>query len=431
MHYKKHLKIIILLIPFVLCISNVKAYDIKDAINIMISKNNQLNIAKRKLEIAFIQKPKVITEFLPNVLIEINKTFYNSQNSTKLSSYDKELLIIALEQEILSGGSTIAKIIASEISLSSVYQEYNKALNNLILKVIELYQKVLCTREMVKIQGKSVDIARKNIEKSKLQVRIGGETKDSIFRAKSELATLESNLESFILQQRQAELYFRYYVGQDAPKLMNSINIRKYSMVATMTILKKLVNSQNSDLIIYHNNLNYSKQSINMATSALLPKISIFVNKLSSHYHNSIDSVKEILNFRNYGIKMQIPLFYKGGVQYLSILEAKKISSKQEAVLKDIISRVQTETHDLWYHHMSEKNMFKIANIAEDNARSSYLSVQDEFIAGAKLITDIIKRQYDYNNCIIARLKQESHYILSLFKIYNLSSTLSGIMNKT
>ena len=65
MNFGNLLKIIILIIIFSVNINFAKAYNLNDAINSTLINNDQIQAAKKKLEIAILAKPKAMTEFLP------------------------------------------------------------------------------------------------------------------------------------------------------------------------------------------------------------------------------------------------------------------------------------------------------------------------------------------------------------------------------
>lgn len=436
----------IMLFTFIISISVklANAYNLNDAINSALINNDQIQVAKKKLEIAILEKPKAMTEFLPNVSAELNKTFLNPDSLTTRdpsgvetipSSFNKNSFAFSIEQDIFTGGSTIAKIAAADATINAAYQEYNKSLNEIILKAIQSYQNVLTYRELVKIQKESVDMAQKSVEKATITVKTGAETKTSLFKSKASLANIKSNLENYLVKQNQAESSFQHLIGEEAPEKMDMIDIKKYPKIDSFDNLKIMVNAQNPDLLAAKNNLKASKQGINLQASQLLPKVSLFANRSNDRYSDSKDDIVS-RNFKTgfqgntYGIKMSIPLLYKGGVQYLNISEAKKKSKQIEYSLKDTISNVQAQINDLWKNYTSSENVYKLAGVAEYNAYQTYLSAQAEFDVGAVTIMNVIEDQNTYNALTIARLQKENEYKLSSFQVYNLIGNLPQVISE-
>ena len=201
------------------------AYSLKDAVNSTLLNNEGLQIEKKKLEIAILEKPKAATEFLPSINIDLNKTFYNPNNAEDTpyngkSSFNNESFGLSIQQDIFTGGSTIAKIASADAKINSAYQIYNKALNDMILKAIQNYQNVLTYRELVKVQQTNVDMAQKSVEKATITVKTGAETKTSLFLAKANLASMKSNFEDYSVGKTQAEAGFQYIVGEKAPNII-------------------------------------------------------------------------------------------------------------------------------------------------------------------------------------------------------------------
>lgn len=432
------LKIIILIIISSVNINFTKAYNLNDAINSTLINNDQIQVAKKTLEITILAKPKAMTEFLPNVSAELNKTFTNPDSLTikettgKIDtiprSFNKNTFAFAIEQDIFTGGSTIAKLAAADAEINAAYQEYNKSLNEIILNAITSYQNVLTIRELVRVQKENVDMAQKSVEKATITVKTGAETKTSLFMAKASLAAMKSNLEDYLVQQNQAESSYLYLIGEEAPKKMDMIDVNKYPKIDSFDKLKIMVNAQNPDLLAIKNKLKASKQLINIQASVLLPRVSLFANRSISD--NTPSNINKTDNGNTYGIKMSIPLLYKGGVQYLNISEAKKKSKQTEYSLKDTINNVNFKTSDVWKTYISSENIYKSYLSSEDNYYKTYLSTQSEFDVGAKTLMEVINRQRDYNTAIINRLQKEKDYKLSSFKIYNLIGNLPQVISQ-
>ena len=115
MNRNNFLKKVALTLFFISNVAFAGAYNLKDAVNSALSNTERVHMAKKKLEIAILEKPKAATEFLPTINIELNKTFYNPSNPNSVqyngqSSFNKESFGLSIQQDIFTGGSTIAKI---------------------------------------------------------------------------------------------------------------------------------------------------------------------------------------------------------------------------------------------------------------------------------------------------------------------------------
>eukprot|EP00919_Chromeraceae_sp_WS-2016_P034168 GHVR01081003.1.p1 GENE.GHVR01081003.1~~GHVR01081003.1.p1 ORF type:complete len:397 (+),score=59.89 GHVR01081003.1:573-1763(+) len=377
-------------------ISNIAfagAYSLKDAVNSTLLNNDQLQIAKKRLEIAILEKPKAAAEFLPSINAELDKTFYNPSDTTLYagkSSFNKESFGLSIKQDIFTGGSTIAKIAAADAKINSAYQDYNKALNDMILKTIQSYQNVLMYRELVKVQQTNVDMAQKSVEKATITVRTGAETKTALFLAKANLAAMKSNLEEYFVGRIQVESNFQYLIGEEAPKVMEQIDVIKYAKIKNFDEFTTLVNIQNPDLIKAKSDFKASKQGINIAAAGLLPRVNLFANAARPKYSDK-DLGKNDFKGNTYGIGVSIPLFK--GSQYLEISDAKKKGKAAEFGVRDAIYKIRSDTVSTWNKYISSDSIYKSARVSEDNYYQTYISSQAEFDVGARTIMDVIEVQ--------------------------------------
>ena len=411
------------------------AYSLKDAVNSTLLNNEGLQIEKKKLEIAILEKPKAATEFLPSINIDLNKTFYNPNNAEDTpyngkSSFNNESFGLSIQQDIFTGGSTIAKIASADAKINSAYQIYNKALNDMILKAIQNYQNVLTYRELVKVQQTNVDMAQKSVEKATITVKTGAETKTSLFLAKANLASMKSNLEDYLVGKTQAESNFQYLVGEKAPTIMEPIEIKNYAKIKNFDKFTTLVNARNPDLIKAKNAFKVSKQGVNIAAAGLLPQVNLFANASRSKQSDN-NLLTPAFKGNTYGVGVNIPLLYKGGIQYLNISEAKKKSKITEISVRDVVSKIRSDAVSTWNKYISSENIYESSRVAEDNFYQTYLSTQSEFDVGAKTLIEVINRQRDYNDNTIKRLSKERDYKVSLFEIYNLIGNLPKVIQNS
>jgi|APCry1669188879_1035177.scaffolds.fasta_scaffold19025_2 outer membrane protein len=414
----------------------VWAYGLKDAVNSTLLNNEQLQVEKKKLEIAILEKPKAATEFLPNINATLNKTFYNPSNPQSFggqSAFNKELFGLNIQQDIFTGGSTIAKIAQADANINAAYQNYNRALNKMILNTVQSYQNVLTSREFVKVQQTNVNMAQKSLEKAEITVKTGAETKTSLFLAKANLASMKSDLEDYLVGRTKAESDFQYFVGEEAPKVMEQIDVKKYTKIKNFDEFKVLVNTQNPDLIEVKNMLKASKQGVNLAASGLLPSVNLFANSSRPKYSENNPYKNNSSDFKGntYGVGVSVPLLYKGGVQYLNISEAKKRSKSVEFSVRDVMSLIQSQTIGRWSKYTSSENIYASSRVAEENYYQTYLSTQSEFDVGAKTLIEVINRQRDYNDNVIKKLYKERDYKISLFEMYNLVGNLPKIIQSS
>jgi len=403
------------------------SYNLDNAISSALESNQQIEIAKKKLKIAILEKSRPIADFLPNISLELDQ-FFHYPESMKSGTNDVKLKI---DQEIFTGGSTLLKFIQADIKINALYHDYNKTLNQVILKTIESYQNLLTSREIVDIQNTNVKIAKKHLKQALFQVQNGSETRTTLLRAKTYLADVESNLEKYLFDLIKAESDFRYIIGTKAPTHMDSINLSQFSKINNLESLKYLVMLNNPDILNAKCILHAYRQEIKFQKSYLMPRITLFGQIWRDGYLKENDVFQKNISPRKnaYGIKIHIPLFYKGGTQYFNIFEAKSKASLQKHSLQDVINSVERRVYQVWNGYNSNANIYKLSLQAEFNAYKAYKSTKAEFNVGAKTLIELINRQNDYNYLIIKRMIKENDYISSFFQIGNLIGDLPKVFN--
>ena len=430
---KKNICLIILLsILFIFSyFSFVYAYDLKDAVDSVLRNNKQLQISQKKLESVILEKKQVITEFLPNINLEWAKIFENPSDKMSYygaSSFNTEFFTLSIKQDIYTGGSTIAKLSVYDAKIESAYQEYNKFRNEIILRTVQSYQNVLTYREITKVHQINVRMAKKSVEKAKINIKSGSETKSVIFLARAHLSSLQSDLADCVLRKNQAYSSFKYFVGEEPPITMKAIEVKKYAKIQNINEFEALVYNQNPSLIKVRSDSKLLKKEINVLSSALLPRVHLFTNIIKPKISENNYSTRPFKG-NQYGVSIIVPLLYKGGIQYLNISDMKKKSQSHELNVRDMTDKILSQTINVWDQYISSQKIYKLSQIAEDNYYQVYLSAKSEFNIGAKTLIELISKQRNYNDYRIKRIFKERDYTLSLFEIYNLTGNLLQVIN--
>jgi len=412
---------------------DANAYNLNDAVTATLQNNQQIQVLKKRLEIEILAKPKVAAEFFPTVNSKLDRTYYDYKDlsGAKLpKKYNQGSLSLTIEQNIFAGGGTIARMLAADAQINAAYQDYAKELNRLIYGAIESYQKVLTLRELVKIQKESAVMAEDTVEKARITVDSGSETKTSLLDAEANLARVRSDLASYESQKSQVESSFEYYTGTKAPEKIEEINTEKYVKVPSLKDLEVLISQKNPDILKAKHSLKASKQGVNSAASKLSPRVNVFgrvTRQDGPLYYKDNPLYSQIRNDNNtYGISMDIPLFHMG--DYVGISEARKANKQSEFNLRDVTNRVKAQTYSTWDQYISSGNVYDLSLQAEESQHQAYLGMKTEFEVGARSILDVTTAQQRYNMTMIDRLNKENEKKMTLFKIYELVGNLPEVV---
>lgn len=398
---------IVLFIIFFLLSYNIYAYELRDAIKDAINYNKELYALKEELAISGLAKPKAATEFLPDVSIEWKKIRNNSN--------DEEKSKLKFKQELYAGGRSIAKIAAADAKIAAADNIYKEKVNDIIYDVISAYHNIMTIRGQIRFMKNDLVMAQKNLERANIGVRLGAYNKSEIFYAKSYLSEQQVVLEDYQRQLAIKESHFEYHTGKKLPEDCKSVKLKKYEeyidKYQDIQSLAVLSNKSNKA----KNELEESKQNINISASEVLPKANFFA---------SVGDIEEKVK-KKYGIEVSIPIF--NAVNYINISNSKKNKELKEYQLKDVVKSIINDLNNALVKYKATKNILNMHKISEEYNYKTLLSAREELSMGSINISQIIEIQKEYNKSAINRLKKEEIYSLSIFEIYKIIGDLTAI----
>jgi outer membrane protein len=415
----------------------VNAYNLNDAIAKSLQNSEKIKSEQQKLRVALLEKPKAVSGFLPNISADLKKTFYQDKlpgvsSEQRFPNYNQGSLNLIIQQEVYSGGSTLSKIVQSDAIINAAYQNYTKALNEVIYKTVQTYQQVLNIKEALRVQKENVRMSKKSVEKASVTVKSGSETKTSLLAAKSNLADMERSLANYKTQLMQSEAAFEYYIGERAPDNMEKIDLDSYKKIPSLKDFQTLVMNNNPDIQIAKSNFKATKEGVKIATAGLFPTVTAFgqfarQDGSTTQLNNNSAQQRTIRSDSNtYGLQMHIPIFNKAQ-NYIAIAESRRTNKQYEHNLKDFVRSIHAQTISDWDSYITNTHIYKLALEAEDNYYQTYKAVQTEYEAGAKTIFNVINSQRNYNDAIVSRLQAERDEKLALFGLYKLGGKLQEI----
>ena len=200
----------------------------------------------------------------------INK--YGSGNNTQLAARDATAKVTQL---ITDFGLTDSTVRTSELGLKQSRAIETQIKNDLLLRALTAYLRLIQARESVRYAEESVENIKKQTELEDAAVSAGGGLTSDVLQAKTQLAGAQARLIQFegVLSSSQHE--FRYVFGL-LPKDLNSLLLTKpvFNLLPeTIEEAEKITLRNNPSLKTAIINKEIGKEAINTARASLFPTI--------------------------------------------------------------------------------------------------------------------------------------------------------------
>ena len=200
----------------------------------------------------------------------INK--YGSGNNTQLAARDATAKVTQL---ITDFGLTDSTVKTSELGLKQSRAIETQIKNDLLLRALTAYLRLIQARESVRYAEESVENIKKQTELEDAAVSAGGGLTSDVLQAKTQLAGAQARLIQFEGVLSSAQHEFRYVFGL-LPKDLNSLLLTKpvFNLLPeTIEEAEKITLRNNPSLKTALINKEIGKEAINTARASLFPTI--------------------------------------------------------------------------------------------------------------------------------------------------------------
>ena len=180
-----------------------------------------------------------------------------------------------ITQTITDFGFTRSTVKTSKLSFEQTQAMQKQIINDVLLRAITAYLRVIQARESVKFAAQSVNNIKKQTELEDAAVSAGGGLTSDVLQAKTQLAGAQARQIQFEGVLSAARHEFEY-VFEIFPKDLNSLQLLKSvfdDLPKTIEEAEQITLKKNPSLIAARFSTDISKEAINTAKTSLFPKI--------------------------------------------------------------------------------------------------------------------------------------------------------------
>ena len=180
-----------------------------------------------------------------------------------------------ITQTITDFGFTRSSVQTSKLSFQQTQAMQKQIKNDILLRAITAYLRVIQSRESVKFAAQSVNNIKKQTELEDAAVTAGGGLTSDVLQAKTQLAGAQARQIQFEGVLSAAKHEFEY-VFETFPRDLNSLMLLKSvfnDLPKTVEEAEKITLKKNPSLVAARISTDISKEAINTAKTSLFPKI--------------------------------------------------------------------------------------------------------------------------------------------------------------
>ena len=257
--------------------NEVTFFDIKSSLKGVLNNHKMITATKNDIEAAKFRVKQARGGFFPTFDLTGNYGHENiikhgQMNNTGMMARDTTAKIT---QTITDFGFTRSTVKTSKLSFEQTQAMQKQIINDVLLRAITAYLRVIQARESVKFAAQSVNNIKKQTELEDAAVSAGGGLTSDVLQAKTQLAGAQARQIQFEGVLSAARHEFEY-VFEIFPKDLNSLQLLKSvfdDLPKTIEEAEQITLKKNPSLIAARFSTDISKEAINTAKTSLFPKI--------------------------------------------------------------------------------------------------------------------------------------------------------------
>lgn len=257
--------------------SQESSFDLKNSLQEVLRNHKTIAASKTDIEAAKLRVKQSKGGFYPSLDVTANYGHeniikYGPGNNTQLTARDATA---KLTQTIMDFGLTESTVKTSKLSLKQTVALEKQIKNDILLRALTAYLRVIQSRESVKFAKQSVANIKKQTELEDAAVVAGGGLTSDVLQAKTQLAGAQARQIQFegVLDAAKHEFV---YVFEKFPENLNSLSLTKSvldKLPPNLSEAEKIVLKNNPSLVAARISTEIGKEAINTAKSSLFPKI--------------------------------------------------------------------------------------------------------------------------------------------------------------
>lgn len=338
---KSALVCITITIFFCLSSTFAQAITIQEAITLAIQNSTELEIERKKTELAGYSKADAVSMFLPNANYGMRKGDRKTSISTLKDKLKEDTKTLTVSQPLFTGFQGVSRVKEAIHKTAAAKENMNFRKNEIALMTAESYLNILKLRNITELEAQEIVDYKKLLELARKKLELG----DIEY---SELSKFETQNQNTILQYEESkakllqyELSFELLTKQKPEGLSRPL---VHSNLKNLDDTLILAQKQNPKVKSAQHALKAAKTAVMAESGKVLPKVLLSFqheHQQSSYYFNGQTITNKVIY-----LDINIPIFQSGS-EYAGIAKANKqkqiANLENKLVVEELEQKVRAE----------------------------------------------------------------------------------------
>jgi TolC family type I secretion outer membrane protein len=387
------------------------AQSLQDALVSAYLTNSDLESQRAALRATDELVPQALSGWRPTLSIDSNAFHNDVDQSGDTHNFNTLSSGLTLEQELYSGGETVANTQRAERLVRVERARLDAIEQNVLLSAVTAYTDVVAAQAVLDFAIQNESRLRRQLQATQDRFQVGEVTRTDVAQADARLSGAIADRVRAEGDLAAVKATYRQVINQEPVKL--EVPGPLAGLPATETEAHQLAEVGNPNIAAAQFNLAAARADVSVAEAALLPRLSLRGElTYSKDPTPSVDSQRDA----SIGANLRVPL-YQGGGEYARVRQTKQTVRQRQDDLESTFRSVRDEVTNSWEALItattqidSRAAQVRANEIAVEGARQ-------EALVGQRTTLDVLDQESDLFSSQVDLVQSRRDQVVASYRL--------------
>ena len=387
------------------------AQSLQDALVSAYLTNSDLASERAALRATDELVPQALSGWRPTLSIDSNAIHNDIDRSGDSHNFNTLSTGLALQQELYSGGETVANTQRAERLVRSERARLEATEQTVLLQAVTAYTDVVAAQAVLDFAVQNESRLRRQLQATQDRFRVGEVTRTDVAQADARLSGAIADRVSAEGNLQAAKATYRQVINQEPVKL--EVPGPLAGLPATEDEAHQLAEVGNPNIVAAQFNLAAARADVSVAEAALLPRLSIRGELTYSKDPSvNVDSERDA----SIGANLTVPL-YQGGGEYARVRQTKQTVRQRQDDLELTFRSVRDEVTNSWEALITATTQIDSRSAQVRANEIAVEGARQEALVGQRTTLDVLDQESDLFSSQVDLVQSRRDQVVASYRL--------------
>jgi TolC family type I secretion outer membrane protein len=388
-----------------------RAQTIEEALVAAYLTNPDLQAQRAALRATDELVPQALSDWRPTVAIDsgVQARDIDSQNGG--GSLNTKEASIALDQQIYSGGETVANTERAENLVRSERARLVAFEQNVLLDAVTVYTNLLAAEAVLDFAIQNENRLRRQLQATQDRFEVGEVTRTDVAQADARLSGAIADRVRAEGELTAARADYRRVINQEPGRLVVPEPLR--ALPSSEVEAHQLAEVNNPNIAVAQFDLAAARADVDVALAALLPRLSV---RGELTYADEPTLTQDWQRDASIGANLTVPL-YQGGGEYARVRQTKQTVRQRQDDLEAVFRAVRNEVTAAWQALLTASTAIQSISAQVRANQIAVEGARQEALVGQRTTLDVLDQESDLFESQVRLVQARRDEIVASYRV--------------